>query len=91
MNQQCCKYCNVADGQDHKNHCPTKDANPEWAMKEWQRGFDRGYADEFIKYWVLPGYPIPFRNGYRKGKDMVDAEVDAAWESRMSGHYSEEY
>jgi len=76
-----CRYCVKPEG--HADHCPTLDPNPDWAIGEWNKGYERGYADESIRYYLLPNYSLPFRRGYKKGKDIVDAMVDDAAQSRM--------
>lgn len=85
-----CQYCGVV-ASEHRDHCPTKDANPEWAQKEWQKGLDRGWADEFIEYYVIGRYSPHFQRGFKRGKDEIQACIDSEWEYRMSGGGQEEY
>lgn len=93
-----CKYCGrlkIESAQDiiaggvHADHCPTKDANPEWAMREWDRGYDRGFGDEFIHYQSLRYYSIHFQRGYGEGKDEIDRQIEAAAEWRDSWQAAE--
>ena len=61
MDSTRCRYCGGGGDSlpagELKARCPTKDANPEWAIAQWVEGFDRGFADEFIRWYEgeLPG------------------------------------
>ena len=45
-------------------------------MVQWQRGFDYGFRDNFLAWYQLRYYSLPFQYGYRVGKAEIDELVD---------------
>ncbi len=90
MNNQC-RYCQVAVGQNHTPNCPIMDVNPEWAKKEWQTGYDRGFNDDFAPRRFLSHYSPHFQRGYQMGSDEIDRLVENAESDRYHGIGEREY
>ena len=84
-----CKYCG-AENTAHESFCPTLDANPDWAKKQWELGFNVGFEDRHIPYYWHK-YSRPWIHGYEKGLGLVQDMVESAWENRMNGVGEREY
>ena len=83
-----CRYCGGLVDQ-HGANCPTLDQRPDWATKEWQKGYDLGIGDELIHYWRLQAYSVPFRVGYLKGRDEIDRQIEDAEQARLDFPHQE--
>ena len=79
-----CQYCRRGIPRKHAQGCPVvAGANPT-ALKEWEKGFRVGWADEHIAWYLLRDHYSPaFRLGYNLGKAEIDALVDDAAQSRI--------
>ncbi len=84
-----CRFCDAKSDGPHGVNCPTLDKNPDWATKEWQKGYDRGVVDDLIHYWQLQSYSVPFRIGYLKGRDEVDRAIEDAEQARLNFPHQE--
>ena len=82
-----CKYCcRSTETDEHKDGCPTKDAG---ALAEWERGYQYGFEDNFVPYWIIAKYSPAFRLGYRVGKTEIDRLVEQVIEER--NYYGEHW
>ena len=86
MTQQQCRYCDSPADADHKDTCPTKDANPEWAMAEWKRGFNDGIEYGDRNYWWHCGSAL-YRRGYSRGLVELGEMLEAAESCRQDPEY----
>jgi hypothetical protein len=81
MSSTPCKYCG-GNEVAHGSSCPTVAANG--SIKEWEKGYERGYNDDVIQNHSLSFYTHAFQIGYRKGKADIDCECDAAFQGQIS-------
>lgn len=81
-----CKYCGCVEGVDHKNTCPTKDGNPEWAKAEWEKGFHNGIERGDVAYW-WHYVSKPYIRGYDKGLIELGHMLDVADNLRRDPEY----
>ncbi len=80
-----CLYCEVAVGP-HKLTCPTLAADAVLAMKEWNLGWQKGFADKTMHPRNYQYYSQRFLQGFLAGKEKIEEAMETAWEIQCNGY-----